>query len=275
MSRKARSFSFARDAAPCLQKTEADVVALAGLGAGSALTIFLAYVMAQALGGGLVALVAGLSAGLSGFDLRDPIVSSALERTLMAPAAIVGMLLAGAVLLQLIRYYERPAADSALPAGLGWSGAPWPELRLACATGALVGIAYLWLVNEALPPQPGGRLGPFGQMAGTPGFSVAAWVVLVLFLAPPLEEVLFRGVLLRGLSRSWGLPAASVLVTGLFVLVHLPETGAYWPAIVAIGLVGVGALVARIRSHSLAPAIALHGAYNLVIVLGVIVPRGG
>ncbi len=274
-TRKAFSFVFAEHAVPGVQKAGVGLVALAGLGAGSALVVFLAYMMAQVLGGGLVALVAGTAAGLSGFDLHDPVVSSQFARTVAAPAAIVGMLLGGAVLIQLARYYEGPSFYAEFPRGLGWMPAPLPELRLACAVGALLGISYLWLVTQLLPPQHGGRLGPLAQMASTPGFSFVCWVVLVLCLAPPLEEFLFRGVLLTGLARSWGLPAASVAVTGLFVAVHLPETGTYWPASVAIGLVGVGTLAARILSRSLAPAIALHAAYNLVIVLGVVVPRGG
>lgn len=275
LSRKAFPFVFAEDAAPCVQKSEAGLVTLAGLGAGSALIVFLAYVTAQVLGGGLVALVAGMAAGLSGHDLQDPVVSSEFVRVVTAPAAIVGMLLGGAVLMRLAWYYEGAARDVQFPESLGWTTAPWSELRLACGVGALVGIAYLYFVTEVLPLQQGARLGPLAQMASQPGVSFASWVVLVLLLAPPLEELLFRGVLLTGLTRSWGLPAASLVVTGLFVLVHLPETGAYWPAILAIGLVGVGTLAARLLSRSLAPAIALHAAYNLVIVLGVIVPRTG
>ncbi len=274
-TRKSFPFVFAEHAVPGVQKAEAGLVALAGLGAGSALIVFLAYLMGQVVGGGLVALVAGTAAGLSGFNLHDPVVSSQFARTVAAPAAIVGMLVGGAVLFQLARYYEGPTFDAEFPRGLGWMPAPLPELRLASAVGALLGVTYLWLVTQILPPQHSGRLGPLAEMASTPGFSFVCWVVLVLVLAPPLEEFLFRGVLLTGLSRSWGLPAASVAVTGLFVVAHLPETGTYWPAISAIGLVGVGTLAARILSRSLVPAIALHAAYNLVIVLGVIVPRSG
>ena len=274
-TRKSFPFVFTEHATPGVQKAEVGLVTLAGLGAGSALIVFLAYVMAQALGGGLVALVAGTAAGLSGFDLHDPIVSSQFARMVAAPAAIVGMLLGGAVLVQLARYYEGPNFCAEFPRGLGWTSAPLPELRLASAVGALLGITYIWSVTQILPPEHSDRLGPLAEMASTPGLSFACWVVLVLILAPPLEEFLFRGVLLTGLTRSWGLPAASVAVTALFVVVHLPETGVYWPAIVAISLVGVGTLMARILSRSLAPAIALHAAYNLISVLGVIIPRSG
>lgn len=273
--RKAFPLVFPEDAAPSVHKAEVGLVTWAGLGAGSALIVFLAYLMAQMLGGGLVALVAGTAAALSGFDMQDPLVSYEFAKRVAGPAAIVGMLLGGVVLVQLAHHYEGPALSAGFRQGLGWTPAPFPELRLACAVGALLGITYLWFVTEMLPPQHSPRLGPLAQMASTPGFSIVYWVVLVLILAPPLEEFLFRGVLLTGLARSWGLPAASVAVTGLFVLVHLPETGAYWPAIVAIGLVGVGTLAARLLAHSLAPAIALHVAYNLVIVFGAIVPRIG
>ncbi len=90
-----------------------------------------------------------------------------------------------------------------------------------------------------------------------------------------MEEFLFRGVLFTGFSRSWGVPAASLIVTLMFALVHIPETMHYWPALAAIALTGASALALRLRTGSLGPAVALHAAYNLIIVLGLFVSTSG
>ena len=67
-----------------------------------------------------------------------------------------------------------------------------------------------------------------------------------------------------------------MLSTVLFVLLHIPETRAYWPSAVAITVLGVGALGLRIRASAVGPAVAAHCAYNFVLVAAVYsVPAGG
>ena len=74
-------------------------------------------------------------------------------------------------------------------------------------------------------------------------------------------------MLLAGLSRRWGITAAGTLVTLLFAASHLPETWGYPPAMVAVGALGVAALCARVLTQSLIPAVTLHAAYNLALML--------
>ncbi|HJX26769.1 MAG TPA: CPBP family intramembrane glutamic endopeptidase, partial [Thermoanaerobaculia bacterium] len=105
--------------------------------------------------------------------------------------------------------------------------------------------------------------------AAAGGLSRIAWAVLALAFAPIVEEFLFRGLLLYGFTSSWGASAAAVAVTVLFVLLHLPETINYWPAIVAVSMLAIGTLAARQRTGSLFPAAALHLTYNLVLVVAV------
>jgi membrane protease YdiL (CAAX protease family) len=84
--------------------------------------------------------------------------------------------------------------------------------------------------------------------------------------SPPVEEFVFREMLFAGFSRSWGVWAASILVTVLFVSIHLPETVHYIPAVLVQVLFSFAALVARITTRSLLPSVVLHAAYNLGVV---------
>ena len=257
--------------APLLEQVDEDErsMAPAGLVAWSALFILAAYMASQIAGSALVGVVVGLMAGVNGHNLEDPATLAQLTGAIAAPAAVVGILLGGIVILNLTRYFLGPS--STFRQGIGWSRGRSSDLALGFAAGGLLAVSYLSVAVFLVQAAPETPTGPVTQMASTPGIPRLSWVFLVLAVAPPLEEFLFRGVLFTGLSRTWGLPAASVMVTGLFFVVHLPETIHYWPAMVSIGLTGVFALLIRIRAQSVGPAVALHFAYNLVIAAALFV----
>jgi membrane protease YdiL (CAAX protease family) len=105
------------------------------------------------------------------------------------------------------------------------------------------------------------------------GWTRIALVVVVVVIAPFAEEVVFRGILLRGAMRRMPAPAA-VLVSGAgFGLVHLvdPTTFPSFPALMALGV--VSACVA-VRSGDLSRSVMLHAGFNMVgavtLVLGVV-----
>src|SRR5690606_28853719 len=88
-------------------------------------------------------------------------------------------------------------------------------------------------------------------------FDGFALTIALVVIAPVVEELLFRGVLLPGLARSYGERIGLVLSALFFGLLH----GRPAEAVVAFaaGLV-LGAL--RLRSRSILPCIALHVGVN-------------
>lgn len=82
-------------------------------------------------------------------------------------------------------------------------------------------------------------------------------VVLVCVLAPVLEEMLFRGIILRGFLALYSRPVAILGSAVLFGLAHLNIY--QFPVALIIGVVA-GWLYERTRS--LWPGIVLHGAFN-------------
>jgi len=83
-----------------------------------------------------------------------------------------------------------------------------------------------------------------------------------VLIGPIAEEMFFRGIL-YGFFRKWGIPAAVILSTLLFVLPHSPASG---PAIPIIQLIG-GILFAvsyEIEKNLLVP-ITIHSLGNLAI----------
>jgi uncharacterized protein len=99
----------------------------------------------------------------------------------------------------------------------------------------------------------------------------AATIVLffigAVILAPIIEELLFRGVLLRALLRRMA-PVTAVLVSAvIFALVHYigdPNTLPFLPA-----LTGLGAMLAvvALRSGELSTSIFIHAGFNLTTTI--------
>lgn len=87
-------------------------------------------------------------------------------------------------------------------------------------------------------------------------------VVLICLIAPMVEEMLFRGIILRSFLRQYPPGTAIVHSSAVFGLAHL---NAYQFLVAfCIGLV-LGKLYERTRS--LLPGILLHGCYNTAVVV--------
>ncbi|WP_020593731.1 CPBP family intramembrane glutamic endopeptidase [Kiloniella laminariae] len=95
------------------------------------------------------------------------------------------------------------------------------------------------------------------------GFSLQAFLLMVLVtgtIAPFVEEITFRGVLLRWLEPRFGAVVAIATSSLLFATVHTVPM--LIPALTVAGI--AFALISR-RSGSLWPAIILHGAFNMTM----------
>lgn len=88
--------------------------------------------------------------------------------------------------------------------------------------------------------------------------SVDAVLVLCVILGPIVEELVFRGVLLKMFSGSCGIVAGTLVTSLLFSLSHTEPVQMVYTLILGIIL-----CVVRISSTSLWSAIALHLSFNL------------
>lgn len=105
----------------------------------------------------------------------------------------------------------------------------------------------------------------FVQSVMTPkGWKQLLTTLLALVaIVPTSEELLFRGLLLRGLKQTYGAAIALFVSSILFGLSHFRLPTAILPATVAGLLLGLVAL----RTGSIWPSIALHAAVNAVPIV--------
>jgi membrane protease YdiL (CAAX protease family) len=102
------------------------------------------------------------------------------------------------------------------------------------------------------------------------GVEQVLFAIAVVTVAPAVEELLFRGALLRSLLRRTGPPVAIFVSALAFALVHVvgdPGTGYYVAAFLLLGLVSGWRAWA---TGSLSQSIALHAGFNLLAVIGIL-----
>jgi membrane protease YdiL (CAAX protease family) len=185
-------------------------------------------------------------------------------RHYQADAVDIAVITAGSAVLTvlLLRTFVVNRGRGSLFADLGFTVriADWPWL----AAGVLLQVAALGmvaLIEAVAGSEPKQEVVKAIQHSGTAARVLGA--VAVVVFAPVAEELLFRGLLLRGLLRRLGAGAA-VLVGGItFAAVHLIDPSSA-SLLAPLALVGVLSGILAVRTGDLSRSILLHAGFNLL-----------
>ncbi|WP_188584370.1 CPBP family glutamic-type intramembrane protease [Egicoccus halophilus] len=150
-----------------------------------------------------------------------------------------------------------------------WGARPtWRHVGLGVGLGAL-----LWFVDQALATVVGGlwpaTLGSSqAWLEDAMTFAPLVTTLAVVVTGPIVEELLFRGVLLRGLRRRWGVIWAVLLSSLAFAAVH-PSDLSPPTLLLLLSTFAAGILfaVATIRTGTLTVAVVAHMVANLAVTL--------
>ncbi len=145
-------------------------------------------------------------------------------------------------------------------------GSPWMYFFSGCGLAIFVAIASSRVKNvDHLPIQElfKSRNGAMLLMA------------MAVFVAPLVEETVFRGYLYPLFAKSLGV-LPGILITGaLFGLMHGAQLGWTWGLVGLLTLVGVIFTFARARTGTVVASFLLHLGYNsMIAVTSVIATRG-
>jgi membrane protease YdiL (CAAX protease family) len=234
---------------------------LPSLRAGPATLVLASYIVTQLVVGIMMGGVAGVVAGMRHIEFEN------FVEALMPWMLIVMLLASGAAGIIAAVMLAPDALKDRRPVGAAWVRGSWPAIGGGLLIGILValGLTVFSALGPALDPEK--DLGPIARMAIRSGFSQYVWVASVLLLAPPFEELLFRGVLYAGYRQSLGSGPAAILTTLIFLVLHIPEAIHIPAALLGIGSMALCALWCRLRSSAIGPAIAVHFGYNAVVTL--------
>ena len=186
-------------------------------------------------------------------------------------AAVASLLLGvGAVLVARRPARQSGGVDRALGFGLPqWSDAPrvvgWTLLLTLVQGLALVAL------SAAVPALRGVPADNASFLRDQPLVSLVVLAVAAVLVAPVLEELLFRGVVLRGLMLRLGFWPAAVLSSACFGAFHATGAGIEAvPVVVATAVFGLGLCVLTRRTGRLGPGIGVHALRNAFAVAAVV-----
>jgi membrane protease YdiL (CAAX protease family) len=145
-----------------------------------------------------------------------------------------------------------------------WVDLGWGPLIWLVAIGVQILLGALILVTD-LP-----TVSNTDAISNFDGRTAEMWVVIfaAVVMAPVVEELVFRGLLLRSLVRVMPAPFAILIQAVVFGVLHLnPEAGIANLGLVII-LTGVGAVlgVAAHKLGRIAPTIIAHSIFNAVVM---------
>lgn len=111
-----------------------------------------------------------------------------------------------------------------------------------------------------------------GNLTGVHTLGVGGVVMLAtgaVLVAPFVEEIAFRGVMLRGLMRRMSFWPAAVLSSLVFALLHAPTASSGWGVIVVVVTIYAFGLLQCLlvrRTGRLAPAMGVHAVTNALVL---------
>jgi hypothetical protein len=144
-----------------------------------------------------------------------------------------------------------------LPQNVAWGIAGYAAaLPLVYLSSVISG----WLFRGVdSPPHP-----VIAELAGTRGPLYLALMFAQVAIVPPIvEELMFRGVFFRSLTTRMSVPAAVLLASALFAILH-PQLPLGFLGIFVLGMIFNGLLIHR---GSLVPGMVAHGLNNGVIFI--------
>jgi len=135
-----------------------------------------------------------------------------------------------------------------------------PHASVAWRVPAALAVVYAvaFLHQEVVHPRQQDLLTQFPRS----GVGLGLLVLLAVVVAPPFEELFFRGFIYRGLAQSWGWRRAALVSGALFGLAHFQPDVA-----VPLGVLGVALAWVYERTGSLWSSIALHAVFNGLAVV--------
>ncbi|HEX5960290.1 MAG TPA: CPBP family intramembrane glutamic endopeptidase [Rhodanobacteraceae bacterium] len=219
--------------------------------------------------GFVLAVKAGVEAGLRGARPDTAAITQLLQTSpdLKVILTVATIAAAAAIMVLLVRQsWPAQWSRGELP-GFGFTQ---PADKLVYVAAVVLGVGVLLLGGLLTHLLAGSH--PIHQdvkvmAAHAPLGLRVLLALLVVCVAPIVEELVFRGVLLSGLASRMQVGWAIVASAVIFGCAHLPDFQFAWYPVPALVLLGLVLAWLRVQTRSLWPSITLHATNNFVAVL--------
>lgn len=166
--------------------------------------------------------------------------------------------------LSVVYLYSRRSSGSLVAdVGLVLRGSDWWALFAGMGLQVFIAIITLPIIQALFPEGP-----PEQGVAEVAGSTETTLEIILIFvsvaiLAPILEEILYRGMLMSWLNRFMGTWPSIIVSAAIFSSIHLIDWNAR-AAVPGLFLIGIALGWAAMRRGDLSLAIPLHAGVNLL-----------
>ncbi|NIP30882.1 MAG: CPBP family intramembrane metalloprotease [Candidatus Dadabacteria bacterium] len=231
----------------------------------SAIFIFITYIGTQLISG----FVAGAGLAIF-FGIKEQEKLQLVLKEFTLHILIFSLLTSALIMILLSLKFGKGLIKDRTPTGIALNAGGISNVFFGTFLGILIALLYTSIALFIFPPATQQEVGPITELLLTPGNTRIFWIFMALIFAPPVEEFLFRGVILAGLTYSRGVVFGSIITTILFISIHTFEAIHYLPAFIGISLIAIATLYLRLKYRALGPCVGAHFGYNLIIALGAI-----
>lgn len=182
------------------------------------------------------------------------------------PVALpLSMILSALAVFALARRFGRRVGHEEARRTFALAGAGTRPNLLAAGAGLVLAL-LLVVIALVIPLGSAADQGLLAQMLASSRTGRIVFALAAVLIAPPVEEYVFRGVLL-GTLLPLGEVAAGAISGVAFWLLHATEWAHYWPAAFGVGAMTLLVTRLRLRTRSIVPSVVAHLCYNGTLTL--------
>lgn len=145
-----------------------------------------------------------------------------------------------------------------------WEALKWVRTPHSAVAFLIAGAAVAFAAQLIVNLFPSQKHLPIEKLFSSPE-SAYLLAFFGIFVAPFVEELVFRGFFYPVFERLWGFTAAVLLTALLFAGIHVPQLSGGWEEIASIFMVGAVFSYCRGKTGSLVPPFLMHLAYNTAL----------
>ena len=151
--------------------------------------------------------------------------------------------------------------------GWGWGGISagmWVLLVIAI-------LGFVYSINIFLPYiLPDTQTTPFAHLLKASATARYLVVIVAVLTAPFVEELIYRGMLYSGLRSRLQAPICVVIVSLVFVIVHMQQYWGAWSSLIGLTTLSFCMTLVRAKTKSLLPCVVIHQVNNSIAGLAIL-----
>ncbi len=182
---------------------------------------------------------------------------------------LLSTILSGVLIFLLVKYEMHVSDFQGVLNISGFTKTSLSSISLSFGLGFLIVLFQGGVLFQLFPPSQ--KMEVDSLILLSRRSSISIWLMLliiVVIVAPLVEEFVFRGLIFLGMKNSFGDFAGAMIASILFLVVHFQIfLKGYWVSIISISAMSFLAGILRVKFDSLLPAIFGHAGYNFAAII--------